>query len=317
MRSHTQGNSDGERAGAAGAELEAATGAAVGASGAVDTTNSDLADIFGPGAVGTGYRNGFSPGEREALEQGSQIQQQLRRDLLADTPMQPRWAEAAQGAPGGQFGPTVNTVTPGFMQGVAGMGGQTGPRGNNALNLLGGLIGVQQQLGGISANTQNVVQPPTGGGRQAGENPGGGLGTVAATGAEKNTVAAAIEKAVTRARDNEQRLRMEFTRQEVLGEDKKDEFKEEALTQGVVIKTFAVAMTGSLAREENVGMVEKGQGGRQRSPVGDFPWSTGQQSKTVGDNGRSHGDGFASHASGSGDSGEVFARGEQDGEGGI
>jgi hypothetical protein len=151
MPSHTQNNSDDEGAGAGGAAGEAGTrfaaaiGAAVGARGSAQTTtNSALEDIFGPGGGDTALQDAVTLGKRGDLEQVSQNQQQLRRDLFADTPMQPRLAEAAQRAPGGQFGPTVNMVTPGFMRGVTGTDGRTGSRGENALNLLGGLIGVQR-----------------------------------------------------------------------------------------------------------------------------------------------------------------------------
>jgi hypothetical protein len=67
----------------------------------------------------------------------------------------------------------------------------------------------------------------------------------AATAAASNTVAAAIDKAVARGKDNAQRLKREFLRQGELGEEKTDEFNEEAMTQGVTIKTFAVVQKSS------------------------------------------------------------------------
>jgi ABC-type transporter Mla subunit MlaD len=82
-----------------------------------------------------------------------------------------------------------------FMQGMTGTDDNVAARGNNAINLLGGLTGAQQGLGGAI----NIATP---------------------VGA---TVKAALQRAIKRSNENGQRFNRELCRQEQLGEAKKED----------------------------------------------------------------------------------------------
>jgi hypothetical protein len=122
MPSHSQRSSDDGEAGAAGSD---GTGVAAGfgaQGGAEDTNAVTMACIFGPGIWGTAVQNVLTPGEEDELASGSQ-NQQIRQALFnLDMPMQPRWAGAAQRAPGGQYGPDTDDEELAFMQGITAAG---------------------------------------------------------------------------------------------------------------------------------------------------------------------------------------------------
>jgi hypothetical protein len=131
---------------------------------------------------------------------------------------------------------------PEFMQGMTGTDNNAAARGNTAINLLAGLVSAQQGLSGATniitldgATTGGHYGPNNGGGPRGGPRAGAVQQNI-----PSNTVNAALQWAIDQSNEDGQRFKRELRRQEQLGEAKKEEFKDEIVTQRRFIKTFAV-----------------------------------------------------------------------------